>query len=226
MFQVSRLLACVVVAGLAAPALTSKCVTYGVCARDKSNDKDLSCASETDPALMDRSALLKGCPALAQGDSKKVPACCDMSQLNTLNKGLQKISDLGVSGNNACYRNFQNLICQSVCSPMQSEFFAVNASSTASGSSKKHVVEAVYAVDRKFAEGVFNSCKNTRTWVLGMSLTTLMCGPKCTLRQFFTFLGSTPAEGGESPMKTHYVISETPVTVNGKQLTPLDRPLH
>ncbi|CAN8007157.1 unnamed protein product, partial [Ixodes pacificus] len=205
------------------------CVTYGVCALDEDTDKELPCSSETDPVPMANSDLTNACPALATSDGKEVPVCCDAKQLSTFVDSLKQINNLGVSKDSACFLNFQNLICQAVCSPQQSDFIAVNASKyTEKG--KAHVVKSVYAISKTFAEGVYNSCKDTRTIVLGMKLMTFMCGKygasNCSPERFLEFIGSTSDEGGQSPFKTHFLISESPVTVNGKQLTPLDRPLH
>ncbi|CAN8024731.1 hypothetical protein HPB47_006008 [Ixodes persulcatus] len=216
-------------AALASSTFASKCVTYGVCALDADTDKELPCSAETDPVPMAKSDLTNACPALATSDGKEVPVCCDAKQLKTFVGSLKQINNLGVSKKSACYLNFQNLICQSVCSPQQSDFIAVNASKSAE-KGKAHVVESVYAISKTFAEGVYNSCKDTRTIVLGIKLMKFMCGKygssKCSPERFLEFIGSTSSEGGHSPFKTHYVISEAPVTVSGKQLTPLDRPLY
>ncbi|CAN7991909.1 unnamed protein product, partial [Ixodes hexagonus] len=206
------------------------CVTYGVCGLHEDTEKDLPCSAETDPVPMAKNSLANACPALATSDSKEVPVCCDAKQLNTFVADLKQMSRLGVSRKSPCFLNFQNLICQSVCSPQQSDFIAVNASSKPAEKGKPHVVESVYAVSKKFAEGVYNSCKDTRTIVLGIKLLKFMCGKygvsDCSPERFLEFVGSTSDQGGHFPFKTHYVISEGPVTVNGKQLTPLDRPLH
>uniref|UniRef100_A0A4D5RLP0 Putative cholesterol transport protein n=1 Tax=Ixodes scapularis TaxID=6945 RepID=A0A4D5RLP0_IXOSC len=216
-------------AALASSTYASKCVTYGVCALDADTDKELPCSAETEPVPMAKSDLTNACPALATSDGKEVPVCCDAKQLKTFVNSLKQINNLGVSKKSACYLNFQNLICQSVCSPQQSDFIAVNASKSAE-KGKAHVVESVYAISKTFAEGVYNSCKDTSTIVLGIKLMKFMCGKygasDCSPERFLEFIGSTSNEGGQSPFKTHYLISEAPVTVNGKQLTPLDRPLY
>ncbi|EEC17932.1 Niemann-Pick type C1 domain-containing protein, putative, partial [Ixodes scapularis] len=178
------------------------CVTYGGGALDEDTDKELPCSAETEPVPMAKSDQTNACPALATSDGKEVPVCCDAKQLNTFVDSLKQINNLGVSKESACFLNFQNFICQSVCSPQQSDFITVNASkSTEKG--KAHVVESVYAISKTFAKDVCNSCKDTSTIVLGLKLMKFMCGKygasNCSPERFLEFIGSTSDEGGQSP---------------------------
>uniref|UniRef100_A0A090XCL3 Putative niemann-pick type c1 domain-containing protein n=1 Tax=Ixodes ricinus TaxID=34613 RepID=A0A090XCL3_IXORI len=118
-------------AALASSTYASKCVTYGVCALDADTDKELPCSAETETR----------CPSAAKPSNSK-----------TFVSSLKQINNLGVSKKSACYLNFQNLICQSVCSPQQSDFIAVNASKS-TGKGKPHVVESVYAIEQDVCRG-------------------------------------------------------------------------
>ncbi|XP_077542360.1 NPC intracellular cholesterol transporter 1-like [Haemaphysalis longicornis] len=197
-----------------------QCVSYGYCGKDEDTEKDLPCAVDGQPTPIEKSKVQGVCPALLDSDGKEVPACCDAKQLQVFKDEFKALTKL-ISYKSNCFLNFQNLVCQAFCSPRQSEFFVVNA--TARVSEKNVAAEAVYVVDQDYAESLYATCRDARTYVFGIKLPKFMCGKhgsSCSTERFLNFIGSTPAEGGHSPVKIHYVLSKTPVKVGGKDLTP------
>ncbi|KAH7972459.1 hypothetical protein HPB52_012447 [Rhipicephalus sanguineus] len=51
-----------------------------------------------------------------------------------------------------------------------------------------------------------------------------MCGSygvrHCTAQHFLDFVGAVRSEGGHSPLKIRYVLTELPISVDGRTLTP------
>ncbi|XP_054928932.1 NPC1-like intracellular cholesterol transporter 1 [Dermacentor andersoni] len=130
-----------------------------------------------------------------------------------------------IDSSGPCFRNFQNLVCQAFCSPKQSEFVAINGTSS-EGSDQPSATESVYAVHKTFAEKVYDSCKGVRTYVFWTKLMSYMCGKHgasgCSAQRFLDFVGSTYSEGGYSPIKIRHVLTEGPITVAGQKLEPFN----
>ncbi|KAH7978200.1 hypothetical protein HPB49_004795 [Dermacentor silvarum] len=205
------------------------CVFRGHCANDDDTGKAIPCAVRQKPAPMgdDSSWRLFSdvCPQLAAEVKADRAVCCDVSQVQDLARELEQPASLGMTKCPACMLNFKDLLCRMTCSPNQSQFLAVNA--TAKTGSRPHVAEMVYALRPDYAQGVYDSCKDVRSVVLGIKLMTLMCGGRvlgCSPQKWLDFLGSTSAEGGYSPFKIHHVITERPVAPLGRPLTPLVAP--
>ncbi|KAK8754969.1 hypothetical protein V5799_030916 [Amblyomma americanum] len=206
------------------------CVFRGHCADDEDTDKAIPCAVHQPPAPLAGVSpwrlFADVCPQLAAEVEGSRRVCCDVAQVQDLARELEQPARLGMAKCPGCMLNFKDLLCRMTCSPNQSQFLAVN--STAKVGSGPHVTEMVYALRPDYARGVYDSCKDVRSVVLGIKLMTLMCGGRvlgCSPQKWLDFLGSTPAEGGYSPFKIHHVITDQPVAPLGRPLTPLGAPI-
>ncbi|KAH6925148.1 hypothetical protein HPB50_001370 [Hyalomma asiaticum] len=219
----SRLFAVALCATLACSTL-SHCVTYGYCGTDRASGKPLPCAIERSPAALENDVLEKVCPALLSAKGRSTLACCDRGQAEVFKSQFKKLTRLGVRRDSDCFRMFQNVVCQAMCSPRQSDFVEVFASRTDGKCPKPSATQLVYAIERSYAEQVYDACKTVRTIVFGANLMKFMCGKygvdECSPDRFLAFVGSVRSEGGHSPLKFHYILTELPIRVNGKYLTP------
>nr|XP_050048150.1 NPC intracellular cholesterol transporter 1-like [Dermacentor andersoni] len=201
----------------------AECVTYGNCGTDPDSGKPLPCAAKRHPVPLESQLLEKACPALLDPSGKPTPVCCDATQAKNMVSELKTLRDIIVKTDQRCFPNFQNLVCQAYCSPKQSEFVAVNRTSTAE-SGESSATELVYAVHPSFAEGVYAACKDTRTRYLGFKVPTLMCKKgllqKCSPQRFLDFIGSVASEGGHSPVKMKFQITKSQYTVGDHKLEP------
>uniref|UniRef100_L7M3Y8 Putative sine oculis-related homeobox 6b n=1 Tax=Rhipicephalus pulchellus TaxID=72859 RepID=L7M3Y8_RHIPC len=221
--SVSRLFTVAVCATLVSSTL-SHCVTYGYCGTDDMSGKRLPCAIKRVPAAMESELLESSCPALVSTKGRPALACCDREQAYTIKSQLKKLIYLGVRSDSECFLSFQNVVCQAVCSPYQSHFVAVFANRTEGNSPNPSATAIVYAVETTFAEQVYNACKDVRTYVLGRKLMKYMCGnyraSECSAQRFLDFVGAVHSEGGHSPFKIYYVLTDVPISVNGRRLKP------
>ncbi|KAL1425778.1 hypothetical protein MTO96_018937 [Rhipicephalus appendiculatus] len=202
----------------------AQCITYGYCGTDADSGKPLPCSVKQAPVSIESKVLEGACPALTDSSGKPVPACCDAKQAETFVSEYKSLISLGVRRDSKCFKNFQNLVCQAFCSPRQSEFVAINRTSAEGG--KSSATEAVYAVNKRFAEEVYAACKDVKTWVFGIKLMKYMCGKhgnrNCSPERFLEFVGSIYSEGGYSPLKIRHVLTESPITVGGQKLEPFN----
>uniref|UniRef100_A0A224YFB9 Niemann-Pick C1 protein n=1 Tax=Rhipicephalus zambeziensis TaxID=60191 RepID=A0A224YFB9_9ACAR len=221
--SVSRLLTVAVCATLVSSTV-SDCVTYGYCGTDDMSGKRLPCAIRRGPAAMGSELLENACPALLSTKGYPALACCDPEQAYTIKSQLRKLIYLGVRSDSECFLNFQNVVCQAVCSPYQSHFVAVFANRTDGQCPKPSATAIVYAIETSFAEQVYNACKDVRTRIFRRRLLSYMCGSyrasECSAQRFLDFVGAVHSEGGHSPFKIYYVLTEVPISVNGQSLTP------
>uniref|UniRef100_A0A6G5A668 Putative conserved secreted protein n=1 Tax=Rhipicephalus microplus TaxID=6941 RepID=A0A6G5A668_RHIMP len=219
----SRILTVAVCAMLVSSTM-SHCITYGYCGTDDMSGKRLPCAIKRVPAAMKSVLLEKSCPALVSTKGHTALTCCDTEQAYTIKSQLKKLIYLGVRSDSECFLSFQNIVCQAVCSPHQSHFVAVFANRTEENSPKPSVTAIVYAVEKNFAEQVYNACKDVRTRVFRRRLLSYMCGNyranQCSAQRFLDYVGAVYSEGGYSPFKIRYVLTDVPISVNGRMLTP------
>ncbi|KAK8772986.1 hypothetical protein V5799_012481 [Amblyomma americanum] len=201
----------------------AQCISYGYCGTDDDSGKPLPCSVNREPVPIKKNVIEGACPALIGSSGESVPACCDVKQAEAFKSEFKTLFNLGVGKTSACFLNFQNLVCQAFCSPRQSEFFAINGT-VEKGNGHPSATDSVYAVSKKFAERVYNTCKDVRTYVFGIKLMRYMCGKhgnsNCNAERLLEFVGSIWSEGGYSPIKIRHVITDSPITVGGKKLEP------
>lgn len=203
----------------------SDCVTYGYCGTDDATGKRLPCAIKRGPGPIKSDFLKDACPELLDTKGQPALACCSSEQAEVFKSEFKKFLLLGVGRKSECFKKFQNIVCQPICSPHQSHFVAVFANRTEGNKCPNPLATAiVYAVERSYAETVYNACKDVRTLIFGTKLMKYMCGSygvsRCTAQHFLDFVGAIRSEGGHSPLKIRYVLTELPIAVNGRMLTP------
>ncbi|XP_037499619.1 uncharacterized protein LOC119373637 [Rhipicephalus sanguineus] len=203
----------------------SDCVTYGYCGTDYATGKRLPCAIKRAPGPIRSDYLEDACLELLDTKSQTALACCSSEQAEVFKSEFKKLIYLGVRRGSECFKKFQNVVCQALCSPFQSHFVAVFANRTEGNKCPNpSATEIVYAVERSYAEAVYDTCKDVRTHIFGRKLMNYMCGSygvrHCTAQHFLDFVGAVRSEGGHSPLKIRYVLTELPISVDGRTLTP------
>ena len=129
-------------------------------------------------------AILKDtCPSLAKG-IENTRGCCDIGQLTSLQKNLKTAATL-FSRCPSCSKNFYDMWCDFTCSPDQSLFldYMIGA--------------ATFHVSSKYANGLYDSCKDVTFPGSNGKVMDLMCGTTaklCTTQKFLKFVG-TPGNG-------------------------------
>lgn len=134
--------------------------------------------------------------------------CCDWEQFTVLQHQLSVPKQI-MSRCPSCFSNFANFWCQFACSPRQKHFVKVlKTDSTKSVGGESYITDVVYNVEDKYAEGMYNACKNVRRTIehsnnsiifiqvtssIGGHVFGTMCGTSvenCTPERWFLFLGT------------------------------------
>ena len=169
----------------------------------------------TDPEGL---ALLKDhCPWLIGDD--ETYTCCDTAQLKTFSNQTGQANQL-LSRCPSCYRNFLENYCQMTCSPGNSQF--VNATTTKTyvdpdtKKNKTRITEIKYYLQREFAEGMYNSCKDVQFPSSNSKVMSLFCGSygaeHCSAAHWLEFMGNKA--NGQTPFQIDFTI------VNGTDEVP------
>ncbi|PAV69838.1 hypothetical protein WR25_26079 isoform B [Diploscapter pachys] len=190
---------------------SSDCVLQDVChLRWDNQTGELPCAYETSPvkprqlrdtnggflitkSAQDAEKILRNlCPHLFENGNSEL--CCTSQQVVALEKQLKKSAAI-LSTCPSCNDNFQKLWCEYMCSPRQAEF--VNVISTEnSPDGRKHVKKTEYNIGNKFADVLYDSCKDVKTTGSSSLVLRMMCGTfksaeeQCTREKWFHFMGT------------------------------------
>lgn len=139
--------------------------------------------------------LKNTCPHLAKEGLNKTVGCCALGQLKSLEKNLKTAATL-FSRCPSCSKNFYNMWCDFTCSPNQSMFMDYMYGF------------ASYYVSDKFANGLYDSCKDVTFPGSNGKVMDLMCGTTaalCNTEKFLDFVG-TPGNG--APFKISFMIDQ------------------
>ncbi|EFP09632.1 CRE-NCR-2 protein [Caenorhabditis remanei] len=140
--------------------------------------------------------LEKHCSHLLR-DENQVRLCCTDLQLRGMSDRLESAVAL-LGSCPSCLDNFSKLWCEFTCSTEQSRFMKVIETS---GPEQK-VEKMQLRVNRDFAEGLFESCKNT--WFGNtLALAWLSMYNKVTFENFYSFMGTKKNESN-IPMHTDF----------------------
>ena len=134
------------------------------------------------------SILKDTCPHLAHGLNETV-GCCAIGQLKSLEKNLKTAATL-FSRCPSCSKNFYKMWCDFTCSPNQSMFLDYTYGF------------ASYYVSDKYANGLYDSCKDVTFPGSNGKVMDLMCGTTaklCNTEKFLKFVGS-PGNGAPFPI--------------------------
>jgi len=123
------------------------------------------------------------CPSMAKG-IENTKGCCGIGQLISLQKNLKTAATL-FSRCPSCSKNFYDMWCDFTCSPDQSNFLDYMMAS------------ATFHISEKYANGLYDSCKDVTFPGSNGKVMDLMCGTTaklCTTEKFLKFVG-TPGNG-------------------------------
>ncbi|UYV71550.1 NPC1 [Cordylochernes scorpioides] len=137
--------------------------------------------------------------------------CCDDRQLDAMKNSFLAI-EVFISKCPSCYMNFRNLICMYSCDPDQHKFVKIVSSRNIS-QDRQRVTNASYYVNKNFIYDIYDSCVGVIVLNLFNFIEYFMCKyeKECTPEKWVEFLGSTDNEGGHSPYKINYILSEDPI---------------
>uniref|UniRef100_V5GX94 Putative niemann-pick type c-1a n=1 Tax=Ixodes ricinus TaxID=34613 RepID=V5GX94_IXORI len=201
----------------------AKCIMRGACDQDGIRG---SCPYDGEPQVIDKPearALLEGICGDVFANSSQ-PLCCDADQLDDFHENFESARVLGLDNCPACSVNFRALLCSMTCSPRQSDFLRLIKTAVNEEDKTTHVAEIDYHLTPSFANGLFDSCVDTRSRIASIPLLNFMCGKwaqNCTAERWLGFLGSTPARGGLSPFDINFVQVTQPRVVDGTTYLPL-----
>ncbi|XP_014671741.1 PREDICTED: LOW QUALITY PROTEIN: Niemann-Pick C1 protein-like [Priapulus caudatus] len=187
---------------------TGHCVWYGQCGTDNSTGLSQNCAYNgtakplTEPKAVD--LLKKLCPEYATGD---VPhTCCDYDQLRTLDSNMALPQQFFLRCP-ACYSNFLQLYCKLTCNPTHSDYLSIER--TRAGADDTRVIEELtYVVARRYADGMYASCKDVQYPGNNQKAIALFCGrsaDECTPQGWLSYMGDK--NNGKTPFQIDYVLS-------------------
>ncbi|KAI6232457.1 Niemann-Pick C1 protein [Aphelenchoides besseyi] len=168
------------------------CVMRGICGKDGNLHQNCDYQGPPVPVnISDERHYRELCPRLFTDGNLAV--CCDLQQFAILQKQLYVPQQI-LSRCPSCYSNFANFWCQFACSPIQRTFVKIEkkVKDAKSINEQEYVTKVSYSVDSAYAQGMFESCRNVQT-SNGAPALSLLCGTsaeKCTIKQWFKFLGT------------------------------------
>ncbi|KAL4217752.1 NPC intracellular cholesterol transporter 1 [Mactra antiquata] len=211
------------------------CVWYGQCGKTTGwNQGGLNCPATNEtrnsPILKDKDGLRilkKYCPQLYNGDDN-TRTCCNTEQLQTMESNLA-LPDQLLSRCPACYTNFLNQICQMTCSPVQSLFLYANTSAPCPDGFSHYpcpgggIPSVTYVMTDKFADDLYNSCKDVQMPSANDKAMSVFCGRKakdCSPKIWLTYMGNTG--NGRAPFPILYHYTNTSWVTHNTTLYPLN----
>lgn len=165
----------------------AKCSMHGYC--DEKNK--LPCIYNGIPKPVTdetaRSIMKEACGDYFQihGDS----LCCDPAQIKDLAQQVKALEGLGLRRCEACYANFQKVLCNMACSPHQGDFVQV----VHYDEEPHEVAEQVkFYVDYHTLRDLYASCINAKKFLRFLPLSFAFCGQdyqNCTMNLWYGALG-------------------------------------
>ncbi|KAM4687373.1 NPC intracellular cholesterol transporter 1 [Discoglossus pictus] len=190
------------------------CVWYGECG-EATPDKNYNCAYSGPPISLpeDGHELLQHlCPSLYYGN---VTVCCDTKQLQTLNKNLQLPLQF-LSRCPSCFYNLMTLFCELTCSPRQSEFLnvtaTINYTSPEPHRSNDSITAMEYYIGQRFADAMYNACKDVEAPSSNVKALGLMCGKDakdCNATNWIQYMFNK--DNGQIPFTITPIFSDDPL---------------
>lgn len=173
--------------GYVAVGNAAKCSMHGFC--DSKNK--LPCIYNGIPKPVTdetaRSIMKETCGDYFQihGDS----LCCDAAQIKELAQQVKALEGLGLRRCEACYANFQKVLCNMACSPHQGDFVQV-----VHYDDKPHEVaeQVTFYVDYHTLRDLYASCINAKKFLRFLPLSFAFCGQdyqNCTMNLWYGALG-------------------------------------
>ncbi|NXL57529.1 NPC1 protein, partial [Chordeiles acutipennis] len=194
--------------------LPQLCVWYGECGV-ASGDKRYNCAYDGPPIALPEDGydlMQELCPGLFIGN---VSTCCDVNQLQTLKNNLQLPLQF-LSRCPSCFYNLINLFCELTCSPNQSDFLNVTSTipyyDPVLKENKSSVTELQYFIGERFANAMYNACKDVEAPSSNVKALGLLCGKDvkdCNATNWIEYMFSK--DNGQTPFSIIPIFSDVPV---------------
>ncbi|XP_030628972.1 NPC intracellular cholesterol transporter 1 [Chanos chanos] len=159
--------------------------------------------------------LLELCPGFDYGNRS---LCCDVQQLQTLKNSLQLPLQF-LSRCPACFYNLMSLFCELTCSPRQSQFLNPTDFSPDPAHNKSNVKELSYYISNRFANAMYNACKDVQAPSSNVKALSLLCGrdaSECTPTNWIQYMFDP--NNGQAPFAIDPVFTDVPVS----EKTPMD----
>ncbi|KAF4788828.1 Niemann-Pick C1 protein [Turdus rufiventris] len=194
--------------------LPQMCVWYGECGV-ASGDKRYNCAYDGPPIALPEDGydlMQELCPGLFFGN---VSTCCDVRQLQTLKNNLQLPLQF-LSRCPSCFYNLINLFCELTCSPHQSDFLNVTSTipyyDPVLKENKSSITELQYFIGDRFANAMYNACKDVEAPSSNVKALGLLCGKDvkdCNATNWIEYMFSK--DNGQTPFSIIPIFSDVPV---------------
>ncbi|NXI48532.1 NPC1 protein, partial [Galbula dea] len=194
--------------------LPQSCVWYGECGV-ASGDKRYNCAYDGPPVELPEDGydlMQELCPGLFFGN---VSTCCDVQQLQTLKSNLQLPLQF-LSRCPSCFYNLINLFCELTCSPNQSDFLNVTNTipyeDPVLKENKSSITELQYFIGERFANAMYNACKDVEAPSSNVKALGLLCGKDvkdCNATNWIEYMFSK--DNGQTPFSIIPIFSDTPL---------------
>ncbi|NXO89412.1 NPC1 protein, partial [Certhia brachydactyla] len=194
--------------------LPQTCVWYGECGV-ASGDKRYNCAYDGPPIALPEDGydlMQELCPGLFFGN---VSTCCDVHQLQTLKNNLQLPLQF-LSRCPSCFYNLINLFCELTCSPNQSDFLNVTSTipyyDPVLKENKSSITELQYFIGDRFANAMYNACKDVEAPSSNVKALGLLCGKDvkdCNATNWIEYMFSK--DNGQTPFSIIPIFSDVPV---------------
>nr|XP_033789766.1 NPC intracellular cholesterol transporter 1 [Geotrypetes seraphini] len=200
---------------LSIEVLAQSCVWYGECGQAEQGELHYNCEYTGPPKPLPREGydiLQEFCPGLMYGN---VSLCCDVQQLITLQNSLQLPLQF-LSRCPSCFYNFQNLLCELTCSPDQGRFLNVTHTEPyvdpITQENKTSITELEYYIGQRFANGMYNACRDVEAPSSNEKVLGLLCGrdaKDCNATNWIQYMFSK--DNGQSPFTITPIFSDVPI---------------
>ncbi|KYO48265.1 NPC intracellular cholesterol transporter 1 [Alligator mississippiensis] len=197
-----------------AQVISQSCVWYGECGI-ASEDKRYNCAYEGPPIPLPKDGydlVNELCPGLYFGN---VSICCNVQQLQTLKNNLQLPLQF-LSRCPSCFHNLISLFCELTCSPNQSEFLNVTQTEPyydpVTSKNKTSITELQYYIGERFANAMYNACKDVEAPSSNVKALGLLCGKDakdCNATNWIQYMFSK--DNGQAPFNIIPIFSDIPI---------------
>ncbi|XP_061110400.1 NPC intracellular cholesterol transporter 1 isoform X2 [Conger conger] len=154
------------------------------------------------------------CPGYDYGNKS---LCCDVQQLQTLQRSLQLPLQF-LSRCPTCFYNLMNLFCELTCSPHQSQFLKATSFSPDEEHNKTNVEEVQYYIGQTFTNAMYNACKDVQAPSSNVKALSLLCGKDakdCNATNWIQYMFDI--KNGQAPFSIIPFFTDVPVA----NMTPM-----
>uniref|UniRef100_H3BC01 NPC intracellular cholesterol transporter 1 n=1 Tax=Latimeria chalumnae TaxID=7897 RepID=H3BC01_LATCH len=195
-------------------ACAERCIWYGECETVDGTEKRYNCNYTGAPVPLPHEGydlVQELCPGFFYGN---VSLCCDIQQLKTLKVNLQLPLQF-LSRCPSCFYNLMNLFCELTCSPHQSQFVNATKFKTyfdpVAKENKTDVIEVKYYIGQRFADAMYNACKDVEAPSSNEKALGLLCGKDakdCNATNWIQYMFNT--DNSQTPFPIIPIFSDVP----------------